>query len=640
MTYIQDTLGPNSNLAKQLENYEPRPGQIKMAEAINDAISNKQHIAIEAPTGTGKSMAYLIPAIYHAVHEHKKIVVVTENIVLQEQLITKDLPFVKTVLPWKFDFALLKGRNNYVCMSKTENVVNPVFDGSLPYSKDNFLDVKHWAENTETGDRSELIFEPHSLLWSLFSTMSDDCRKKECRYYDSCFYNQAKKLIASADVIVTNYHLLFANIKCGGRILPEHDIVILDEAHNIADIARDFFGWKVSYYAIRNALNKWDGTKAQTIKPFFAYLAKYMDLPGYRCRIMDSDHLKRYVDASTLLINLEEAKKYYRAKVRDLENAYSYDKREELADFQNLADRCVTYIKNIKMGMELSDTNVVCYIEKDKKGSGILCSKPINVSEMLNTSFFSIADVVILTSATITADNSFKFIRKQIGCLDDTLELIIESPFNFYEQCAGIAVGDLPDPNSFNYPEAVAEAIEKVVQATDGRCLGLFTSNKVLNRTYEQIVGNGHTVYRQGDMPKTKLIEAFKRDVKSVLLGTNSFWAGVDIPGESLSCVIIDKIPFQQLSDPVLNAIQASDSNSFWNYQVPKAIIRFKQGFGRLIRRTSDRGIVVILDPRIHTKSYGVSFQASLPRMQWGNEISDIENVKHLITSKSIKENL
>jgi len=633
-TYLQKVLGPQSKLAEQLDHYETRSGQMKMAEAVDAAMTEDYHIAIEAPTGTGKSMAYSIPAIFHAVHEKKKVIIVTENIVLQEQLINKDLPFMQRILPWKFSFTLLKGRNNYACQAKTEEVVAPVFDKNLKFSKKDFNNVKEWAENTDTGDRSELEFEPDSSLWSMFSTSAEDCRKKDCRNYDTCFCNVARKEIFKSDVIVTNYHILFANVKSGGKILPAHQIVILDEAHNIADIARDFFGWNLSFYGVRNVLSKWDGIKARETITFFRDLADYSESAAYRHRLMESEHLKKRVNAFPVIDALKAAKEYYVEKADELNDFHDTKSREKQRDFYNLIDRCDTYIGHIEDGMNLSGTNVVYFIETNKYDLGALCCKPINVSKFLQEQFFEKTEVVVLTSATLTADNGFSFMRKQIGCLPDTRELMIESPFDFYKQCAGIAISSLPDPNDRNYPDAVAAAIEEIVEHTDGRCLGLFTSNAVLKKTYDRIVGNGHTVFRQGEMPRTRLIEAFKEDTTSVLLGTNSFWAGVDIPGESLSCVIIDKLPFQQLSDPVLNAIQAMDRNSFWNYQIPKAIIRFKQGFGRLIRRKSDRGIVVILDPRVHTKTYGPTFQASLPRMQWGDELSDIKQVLHLITSR------
>jgi ATP-dependent DNA helicase DinG len=615
--YIDTVLGPNGILARRFQGYTPRHGQIELSRAVDRAIAGDAHLMAEAPTGTGKSVAYLVPAIQHAVKHDKRVLVVTGNIALQEQLVGKDLPLLAEVLPWKFTYALLKGRQNYLCPSRLhEQMAEPYLDvPGEPFDSDIYQTILAWAETTETGDKSELPFESPAPLWRRFSIASEDCKGSDCRFRDGCFAAKAKARAEQAMVVIANYHLLLLHLhlrEITGRdlILPPFDIAICDEGHKMADIAREFFGFSITLGSIRWAARLLREHGCHTLaddvemkgEDFFEELADYARSEDYFRRLRDPSPVP-WQDLHGCL------RRVVRAYQAALEKAPDADTRAEIT---RAIARAMSLAVQLEAAMSLADKGSVYYIEPRASGQVALVSKVVDVSERLRKLFFEATPSVIVTSATLTTGGSFEHAKRELG-VRDARELVVESPFDFEKQALLIVPEGLPSPQEPVFVDAVADVVARIVDLAEGRTLGLFTSYRNMNAAYERLAGCGYRVLRQGDAPRTQLIEAFRKDVRSVLLGTESFWAGVDVPGESLSCVIIDRLPFPPPDDPVLDAVSERDPDWFQDFSLPRAIIAFKQGFGRLIRSQLDRGVVVVLDERLVTKRYGKKFIRSLP---------------------------
>lgn len=625
--YIDEIFGPDGLLAQKVSGYEQRSGQVQMAKTIDKIIKNKKHLMVEAPTGTGKSIAYTVPTIFNIKKEKQKAVIVTANIALQEQLIQKDLPQMASMLPWPFTFSLIKGRNNYLCLNKLDKAAKESILNKNHYREKQFDKLDKWSDETETGDKNELDFIPDSQVWELFSSTSDECLHRDCLYKNECFCSKAYKAAHASDIIVCNYHILCAHLLVGEEIiLPKFKIIILDEAHKAADIARDFFEWKVSIYALRGAFRMLGATQKEEYledaKLFFADLVKYKKSPEYKRRILK----KNIVNTSKIISLLEATKLIYKRALEELipDNGIVHDEKDKIQvkDLKDAYEKCNTYIRRIQKAMDLEDSNAVYYITD----SGQLCCKLIIVGDIIDKYLFSKMDTVICTSATLAVNKSFKFITEEIG-LNNAQELIVQTPFDFYNQCSLVLPENMPDPRNKEYLNFVIENFSKIVKYTKGSCLGLFTSYKNLDATFDNIDCSQYTLLKQGQAPRTTLVQQFKQNTNSVLLGTESFWSGIDVPGDSLICVIIDKLPFQNLDDPILDAIMERRDNAFINYYVPKAVITFKQGVGRLIRRKNDYGVIVILDPRILTKNYGHYFKNSIPKMLYTDNVNDIEDI-------------
>jgi ATP-dependent DNA helicase DinG len=625
--YIDTVFGPNGIFARRFQGYAPRRGQIELTRAVDRAIEENAHLMAEAPTGTGKSIAYLVPAIQHAVKHDKRVLVVTGNIALQEQLVGKDLPLLTEVLPWKFTYALLKGRQNYLCPSRLhEQGTEPYLDVGEPFDADTYQAILAWAETTETGDKSELPFEPPPRLWRRFSIASEDCKGNECRFRDQCFAAKAKARAEQAMVVVTNYHMLLLHLhlrEITGRdlILPAFDIAICDEGHKMADIAREFFGFRMTLGSVR-----WAGrllrrmghvrlaTRLETeASAFFDALDTYARSDAYERRL----RVPGAVPHQALRAALVET---FRAYQEGMDDVLDSDARAELT---RAMARAMALVIQLDAAMGLTDEGSVYFLERLPKGGVALASKVVEVSKRLRKLFFDATPSVIVTSATLTTGGSFAHAKRELG-VRDARELVVESPFDFEKQALLIVPEGLPSPQEPVFPDAVA----RIVDLAEGRTLGLFTSYRNLNAAYERLAGCGYRVLRQGDAPRTQLIEAFRKDVRSVLLGTESFWAGVDVPGESLSCVIIDRLPFPPPDDPVLDAVSERDPDWFQDFSLPRAIIAFKQGFGRLIRSQLDRGVVVVLDERLVTRRYGKKFIRSLPYTLKSRRLA---NVRHFL---------
>ncbi len=687
--YIDAVFGEGGYLSHEFAGYTPRVGQVALARAVDHAIAERTHLLAEGPTGTGKSLAYAAPASYYAWHTGKPVIICTANIALQEQIVNKDLPLLQRIVPWPFTFALLKGRNNYLCEDRldtyeTELKANRVHHYSSDESGQARV-VLDWARTSHdegagiaTGDVSELPFEPLHTVWKQFSVSSDECKKDHCIYKDRCFANAALEEARQAKVIVTNYHMLFAHLsvfKSSGLdlVLPPFEMVVMDEAHKAADIAREFFGFKITVETVRRL-----GRRAAKMNPvvggtvdggatllFHAMSGLKNDPKRYKARLT-GDYTNEERDAwyqlssgltlatkefsdqvVALTASVNECARRYKDKLDEVfgdvdrldEKGRAVqrelkDLRKELGNAESDFTRCVSVHSDLGEAMDpKGHLERVYFLEEDEKKRITMSSKYVDVGQVLNEWLFNKVSAwrgphgeevrgnrttVVATSATIaTNGTSFDYIAKELGVPNGYHELVAQSPFDWQTQCLFIVPRDMPEPNAPEFRDAVARTIERAILLAGGRTLALFTSRRVLEHTYDVIHGpcarNKINVLKQGQEPRTKLIARFKEDVSSVLLGTESFWAGVDVPGEACSVVIIDRLPFPTPDDPVLDVLSSRDRDWFFRYSVPRAMIAFKQGFGRSVRSSACHKVVICLDARLSTKRYGRDFLRSLP---------------------------
>lgn len=607
---VGDFFGPGGILSNI--GYSTRDGQIRMAKAVEEALLCERSLMVEAPTGTGKSLAYLVPAIQWALDNKSTVVVATANIALQEQLINKDLPLLRDLLG-EFSFALAKGRSNYLCLHATDDAEPDVREEFFPQLDD----VLEWGSQTQTGDMSELNFEPHFSVKQAVTVSSDDCLGKKCPRKDDCFANAAKKKLNGCHVVVTNYAMLFANMRVidatdgFASILPPFRILIMDEAHKAADIARDFFGQRVTAAGMRRIVSRLrDKSKnlrqdvVNESEALFGQLGRLVtqNTPSIKSRLP--------VNAERAIYLLAQVGETYEALWIASEQAAQQD----AAVYEKCRRRAAEYARTLQDLLLMQPEQHVHFF--DVSGHTLaLASKPVDIAEELRLRLSG--TTLIATSATLTVGGDFRPLARDLG-MEESDTLSVDSPFDHEQQAAVAIYPSAPDPNDPAFPLWCAAEIEKIARASGGRLLGLFTSYKNLDVTHARLKAARlpFKVLRQNDAPRTKLVEQFKNDVTSVLLGTDSFWAGVDVPGEACSVVVIDKIPFPMRSDPVLDVVIARDPKGwFMKYSLPRAVIQFRQGAGRLIRSASDRGVIVILDSRLSTKRYSKLFLKSLPCM-------------------------
>jgi len=628
--YISEVFGDGGLFASRFPGYEMREGQVALARMVDEAMSGGRHALGEGPCGTGKSVAYAVPAVYRAHHEKKRVVIATANIALQEQLVRKDLPMLASVLPWSFSFALLKGRNNYVCLDRrAESEARGELRGLYYDDQQRQVDdVLAWTEATKTGDVSELPFIPHAQVWSKFSVGSDECKGEGCPFRDDCFAERAKGLAQDADLVVTNYHLLFAHLALRAEtgqdlVLPAFDLLILDEAHEAAEIAREFFGFTVSEQTFARLATvaadlgnqQLAGELRQEAQRLFTTLGSYARSPRYKRRLKEPG----FASDAGLQRALGRLVTLATAKATD-----ELADKKERATARNAAKNAVIAGARVAEGLALSDAGKVYWLDVDPKGRTKLRGKPIDVSALLREELFARCPSVSLVSATLTTSGTFDFVRREVGVPEDALEVIAETPFDFAAQALLVVPERLPDPRDADFIDEAARIFQHVVDACGGRTLALFTSYRNLNAVYDRLDGRDHRVLRQGDLPRAELTRIFKEDTGSILLGTESFWTGIDVAGEALTGLVIDKLPFPPPDDPVIDAICERDPRAFDNYLVPLAIIALRQGVGRLIRCKTDVGVAVILDKRIAEKGYGKKFLKSLPPMLTTRRVENI----------------
>lgn len=647
---IDAVFGPEGLIASHHKQYEFREGQVEMADRIAEAFEKKRHLIVEAGTGTGKTLAYLIPAIAAAKKNGKRIVISTGTKNLQEQLMEKDIPFLQKIMPGKFTASYMKGRSNYACLHRVHKAeTQPILDGLDQLGQ--FEKVREWVRDTSVGDRRELIDLPEDLsFWNRINARGDICIGQKCPDFEPCFITRMRSRAEDADIIIVNHHLFFADLNVRGnkfgRVIPDYSAVIFDEAHLIEDIASDYFGFQVSSFQLDELVRDTDTlpiTDPLVTRDLTKIAAKLIGLAEqFWIRFVQFRFDGRYPLTKDLFGFLDREG---RTQPTPLGEAYYaldgalgslVSVLDPLADKLPEVESLVRRARQARFDLDFvtsqSERNYVYWIEKRGKGMFMRAS-PVDVSELLREKLFDKVDSCILTSATLSSSGSFNFVRERLG-LDTakTSGFSAPSSFDFENQALLYLPKAMPDPRSNEFTQMAAGEIVKILSITHGHAFVLCTSNQSMNALYELVSTRvSYPCFVQGSMSKAGLLERFRETPNAVLFATSSFWQGVDVQGDQLSCVIIDKLPFAVPTDPIVAArsrfIDENGGRSFMEYSIPQAVITLKQGIGRLIRSRSDRGIIAILDPRLRTKPYGRDFLQSLPRMRITNNISDLSEI-------------
>jgi len=648
---LHEFFSPGGILSRSPLPYEYRPGQLEMARAVEQALAERRHLIVEAGTGTGKTLAYLLPAL----RTGRRVIVSTGTKALQDQLFFRDVPFLETLLG-PLHVCYMKGRNNYLCRHKLVALRDqPILSGLEEISQ--YHQIATWEKETETGDRSELSTLPESsALWQKLDARSDACLGSSCPDYRRCFITEMRRRALESDLIIVNHHLFFSDLavrqQASGApdagILPESFAVIFDEAHELEEVASQYFGLSVSNLRfeelardIEALLRSKDGT---------AHLPALTQQLRERSRLffaalpLHSEGRHPFADRESFLESSGDLYLGVTALLRQLESEMELLTAADEA--AGLARRIVRLRSELEFLLETSSSNMVYWLERrgdasSDQGSAPRAGRahrsthtniqatPIDVSELLRELVFEPFPSVVLTSATLTVQGGFEHLRRRLG-LEDCRELVVPSHFRYERQALLYLPPQMPDPRHEGFVSAAAALIERVLRITRGRAFCLFTSYAQMRALYERLMPVlGFPILLHGTAPRKALLEEFRSTPNAVLFGTSSFWQGVDVQGEALSCVIIDRLPFAVPSDPVvqarMRAIEENGGRPFFDYQVPEAVLTLKQGFGRLIRSLEDRGVLVLLDPRVRTQRYGRVFLQSLPPYRMTTEIADVE---------------
>lgn len=646
---MEEVFGAEGLIARAHPDYEYRPGQIQMARAVMRAFEEKRHLIVEAGTGTGKTLAYLVPAVAAALGGNGRVIVSTGTKNLQEQLMEKDIPFLQSVLPKRFTATYMKGRSNYVCLNRLSRAQSaPVLDGLEEV--DYFEEVTHWSGESETGDRAELANLPESLsFWRHIDARSETCLGQKCPEFDPCFITRMRNRAQEADIVVVNHHLFFADLSLRngnyGSVLPDYTAVIFDEAHLIEDVASEYFGSQVSNYQIEDLVRDLgmipidDVQIDQELTRSVARMARFADdfWMGFRdgrgeegrYPIIPGTFARRNKDGELEATRLGELYSILDNAIARVETTLDAVPEKE-PEVESLIRR----LRQIRFDLEFivtgPDKKFVYWLER--RGRGVfLRASPIDVAGLLQDKLFDEVPTVVLTSATLSSGGNFSFIRDRLG-LEAAEDLIAESTFDYERQAILYLPPAMPDPRSREWQEAAVSEVIKILNATEGRAFVLSTSLSGMQSLFENVWSEiDYPCLVQGSASKGQLLKRFRETPNSVLFATSSFWQGVDVRGEQLSCVIIDKLPFAVPTDPLVAArqrhIEDCGGSSFYQYSVPQAIIALKQGLGRLIRSTTDRGVLAVLDPRLRTKGYGRTFLQSLPACRVTSQIADLASI-------------
>lgn len=711
---IVELLGPHGPISTRIKGYEVRPQQLDMAKDVAESYNHNKIALIEAGTGTGKSLSYLLPAILWAVKNKERTVISTHTITLQEQLLGKDIPFLLKALQIEMKAVLVKGMNNYVCLRKLEDAMydKPLF---APQEAEELDKIDEWVEGTQDGSKADLSFLPSYATWERVGAEGDACHHSECPHFKNCFFFKARKEAQDAQLLVVNHHLLCADLASRAEaenapqppsqvgVLPDYDRLVIDEAHHLEDVATEYFASRVSRWDLMRQLARLSSDSKSTekvgklialrqrVQEIFlsfhddrasALLNRLeIDLPGEKqqLNVLLQEAFQKIVVFLDLLesknrsLSPEEgplSEQKWRLRKELIEHSFWVEevlpqvsalitafnryiqsllslevdlqhlKNEKLnekskgirLDIQAVAQRLLRVVQILEEILSSKPRDsAVRWIEKRPMKSLMnihLVDAELDVSSMLSEHLFKAFSTVVLCSATLAADRKFGYIRKRLGLTEQNLlsrgitERIYDSPFNYQEQALLVVPTDMPSPTDPAFTKAASEQIWRAIQSSYGHAFILFTSFSMLKACHRELAARleagKYPAFLQGTDQRQTLLHQFKNTPRAVLFGTDSFWEGVDVVGDALRCVIIVKLPFKVPSEPIIQArteaITAGGGDPFFDYAVPNAIVRFKQGFGRLIRNRYDRGCIVCLDPRLLTKGYGKLFLASLPK--------------------------
>ncbi len=644
---MEKIFGRDGLISQHHTDYEYRHGQVKMAEAVLRAFEEKKHLIVEAGTGTGKTLAYLVPAIAYALAKNKRVIISTGTKNLQEQLMEKDIPFLQKVLPKKFTASYMKGRSNYACLYRIAKAeMQPILEGLD--EMDYFEEVRQWARESETGDRGELVNLPENIsFWSRINAKSETCLGQKCPDFEPCFITRTRARAEEADVLIVNHHLFFADLNLRGneygRVLPDYSAIIFDEAHLIEDIAADYFGFQVSSFQLDEMARDTDAlpiTDAIATRDLTKLAAKMIGLADQfwirfaQTRGQDGrfplvpNAFAQKINGEIQPTPLGEAYFALDTTLERLETALDRF-AEKITEAENLIKRVRQARFDLEFVCTQAEKNYVYWLEKRGKGM-FLRASPIDVSMLLQDKLFDKVETVVMTSATLSSNGKFDFIKDRLGLENGKADtLLAPSSFDYQKQAIIYLPRAMPDPRTPEFTQLAASEIVKLINITNGRAFVLSTSLSSMNALYELVsMRVNFPCFVQGSMSKAGLLERFRKTPNAVLFATSSFWQGVDVRGEQLSCVIIDKLPFAVPTDPIIAArtrfIDDNGGKSFFDYSVPNAVITLKQGVGRLIRSATDKGVIALLDPRLKTKSYGRDFLNSLPRTRITSELKDV----------------
>jgi ATP-dependent DNA helicase DinG len=614
---LERVFGSDGPIAQQLPGFESRPGQLQMAQLVERGILEEVHTLVEAGTGVGKSLAYLVPAI----RSGKKVVLSTGTIALQEQLVYKDIPMVEAALGRPVRVTLLKGRSHYLCREKFERVRADRLLAPSPTMQR----LWEWGARTRAGDRAELSFLPPPAEWEQLDANADECIGEHCAHFRECFYFDKRDEAKYADVVVVNHALFFLDLAGGGGLLPAYDVAVLDEAHQCERWATDALTAVLSAVGIGRMLRKirrayelpasFDAEFDQAMRRLESALAS---VPGDRYPLAANEAAWPALAAlREILYHLENwlFANWLGARKHNVPGEAAEAEAERRRD---LLLRTVVAHESAIDRIESGSSEAIAWAERSDTDArySVHCA-PYEVAEFLRTSLFAHTRSVILTSATLSTNGSFDFVRRTLG-IDGAQELIAPSPFNYARQARLFIASAEVNPKSPEFANRAAPLVEECLDRSRGRAFVLFTSYARLREVYALVRDRlSFPVRLQGQLPRSHLIDWFRRTPGAVLFATGTFWEGIDVVGDSLSCVIIDRLPFPSPSDPLvmarIRALEAVGLDGFENYMVPTATVRLKQGFGRLIRSGSDRGLMALLDGRASSTRYGAAILSSLP---------------------------